>query len=129
MYNSGHNSLCLFIIHIISLHGMSFSWTSLAVSHYRSVKAIKYILKYRKAYLLKYILLGWMRIECMIKHEGDLILFIRLEVFDYKLIFISNSMKFLGMILEFLFIKGTKTAINFDISLFFLHVKFVYNFI
>lgn len=44
-----------------------------------------------------------------------------LGVSDDELSLVGDPVEFLGMGFELFFIKGTKSAVNLDVSLFFLH--------
>lgn len=69
MYYSWHYAFCLFISHIVALHGMCFSRAGLSICHNGSVESIKDVLKYRETNLLKDFLLIRCDIKCMIEHE------------------------------------------------------------
>lgn len=73
---------------------MSFSWTSLPISHDGTMITVEYVIEYRSSNFIKNLLLSTLGIEYIIKHEWNLLLS---GVFDDELTFIAYSMYFVGI--------------------------------
>ena len=121
MYDSRHDPFRVLVTHVVSLHCVRLAWTCLAVCHYCTVEPVQDVLQHWPAHLLEHILLCWCCVEREVEHEGHFVLLFNLRVSDDELSLVGDPVQFLGMGFELFFIKWTKSAVNLDVSLFFLH--------
>lgn len=122
-YYPGHYSFDLFVIDVVTLHCVGFTWTCLPICHDCPIKSINDVAQNWIPYLLIHLFLRWIHIKNKIIHERHLLWF---AIFDYQLLFLGNPVQHGGIAVWLFCIEWAKAAEYFNITIFLLHLFLLY---